>query len=54
MPIAISEEEFLVPSQSSDKKYKVTNISEGIVNVLIFKTDMRIVSIFMPLSSGLS
>ena len=27
MPIAISEEEFLVPSQSSDKNYKVTNIS---------------------------
>ncbi|MBI2148593.1 hypothetical protein HYU23_02845 [Candidatus Woesearchaeota archaeon] len=27
MPIAVSEEEFLVPSQSSDKKYKVTNIS---------------------------
>ena len=27
MPIAVSEEEFLIPSQSSDKKYKVTNIS---------------------------
>lgn len=27
MPIAVSEEEFLVPFQSSDKKYKVTNIS---------------------------
>jgi hypothetical protein len=25
MPIAISEEKFLVPSQSPDKKYKVTN-----------------------------
>ena len=26
MPIAVSEEEFLMPSQSSDKKYKLTNI----------------------------
>ena len=26
MPIAVSEEEFLIPSQSFDKKYKVTNI----------------------------
>ena len=27
MPIVVSEEEFLIPSQSSEKKYKVTNIS---------------------------
>lgn len=26
-PIVINEEEFLVPSQSSNKKYKVTNIN---------------------------
>ena len=26
-PITLNEEEFLVPSQSSEKKYKVTNLS---------------------------
>jgi len=55
MPIAVSEEEFLIPSQSSDKKYKVTIIFlDGIVKVKTFRIGILIASTFMLLNSGLN